>query len=76
MMTEISSYSNVELIQKPKAEEEIAVAAASILARSERDKIIEDLSNEFSCDLKSLTPTKVLSLPFAKEIAKLSYIQK
>lgn len=76
MMKDIASNPNIVFIQKPKAEEEIAVAAASILARSEREKIIDDLSNKVGRDLRSLTPTEALSSPFANEIAKLSYIDK
>ncbi len=42
---------NVELIQKPKAEEDLAVAAASILARAEFLKRLYFLSQEIGVDL-------------------------
>jgi len=42
---------NIELIQKPKAEEDIAVAAASILARSEFLKRLYFLSQDVGMDL-------------------------
>ena len=76
IMKDISSYTNIEFIQKPKAEEEIAVAAASILARNEREKIIDDLSNEYSIELRTLNAAEVLTQTFAKNVAKLNYIKK
>lgn len=42
---------NVELIQKPKAEEDLAVAAASILARAEFLKRLYFLSQDVGIDL-------------------------
>lgn len=76
LMRDISSRSNIELIQKPKAEEEIAVAAASILARAEREKILDDLSTEFNVEIRSLSEADVISHPFANDIAKVSYLIK
>ncbi len=42
---------NIELIQKPKAEEDLAVAAASILARAEFLKRLDFLSREFGVEI-------------------------
>jgi len=42
---------NIELIQKPKAEEDLAVAAASILARAEFLRRLHFLSQEVGIDL-------------------------
>jgi ribonuclease HIII len=42
---------NIELIQRPKAEEDMAVAAASILARAEFLKRLYFLSQDFQIDL-------------------------
>jgi ribonuclease HIII len=42
---------NIELIQRPKAEEDMAVAAASILARAEFLKRLYFLSQDFKVDL-------------------------
>lgn len=42
---------NIELIQKPKAEEDLAVAAASILARAEFLKRLHFLSKEAGIDI-------------------------
>ena len=41
----------VTLIQKPRAEEEIAVAAASIIARAEFLRRLQELSNRYGVDL-------------------------
>ena len=42
---------NIELIQRPKAEEDMAVAAASIMARSEFLRRLYFLSQDFNIDL-------------------------
>jgi ribonuclease HIII len=42
---------NIELVQMPKAEEDLAVAAASILARAEFLKRMHFLSQDFDIDL-------------------------
>jgi ribonuclease HIII len=42
---------NIELIQRPKAEEDMAVAAASILARAEFLRRLYFLSQDFEIDL-------------------------
>ncbi len=42
---------NIELIQRPKAEEDMAVAAASILARAEFLRRMHILSQEFGVDI-------------------------
>ncbi len=42
---------NIELIQKPKAEEDMAVAAASILARAEFLRRLHFLSQEVDFEL-------------------------
>ena len=42
---------DIELIQRPKAEEDMAVAAASILARAEFLRRLYFLSQDFAIDL-------------------------
>ena len=42
---------SVELIQKPRAEEETAVAAASIVARAEFLRRLQDLGGKYSLSL-------------------------
>ena len=41
----------IELVQRPRGEEDIAVAAASILARAEFIRRLEDLSGQWGVDL-------------------------
>lgn len=74
-MAQLSNISNIEFIQKPKAEDEIAVAAASILARSEREKIIDELSNKYNMNVRNLSPNKIILEPYADEIVKIDYIK-
>lgn len=71
---------NVELIQKPKAEEDLAVAAASILARAEFLKRLYFLSQEIGVDLpKGASPlveeagvklVKLYGAPILDKVAK------
>ena len=50
---------NIELIQRPKAEEDLAVAAASILARAEFLKRLYFLSQDVGIDLPKGSPLSV-----------------
>ncbi|UCC40067.1 MAG: ribonuclease HIII [Candidatus Aminicenantes bacterium] len=52
--------SNIELIQRPKAEEDLAVAAASILARAEFLKRLYFLSQDVGIDLPKGSPPFVV----------------
>lgn len=67
---------NVIIEQKTGAEEEIPVAAASIIARSTREKWIDAESKRMGIDLRNLTKEEVLELSDTKRVAKLSYINK
>lgn len=51
---------NIELIQRPKAEEDLAVAAASILARAEFLKRLYFLSQDIGIDLPKGSPPVVV----------------
>ncbi len=51
---------NIELIQRPKAEEDLAVAAASILARAEFLKRLYFLSQDVGIDLPKGSPPFVV----------------
>ena len=51
---------NIELIQRPKAEEDLAVAAASILARAEFLKRLYFLSQDIGIDLPKGSPPFVV----------------
>jgi ribonuclease HIII len=65
---------NIQIIQKPKAEEETAVAAASIIARLEREKIIDELSEKCSLDLRNMNIEEISNITNAEEIVKIDYI--
>lgn len=66
---------NVKLIQKPRAEEETPVAAASIVARALRERWIDHESEKMGIDLRRLTQAEVLNLSNPKKVAKISYIK-
>jgi ribonuclease HIII len=65
-----------EIIQHPKAEEEVAVAAASILARDEREFWIDKQSNVVHKDLRTVNPSQALADPFAFSFAKIAYLKQ
>ncbi len=51
----------VKLIQKPRAEQELAVAAASIVARAEFLRRLQDLSSRFAITLPKGASMQVIS---------------
>jgi ribonuclease HIII len=58
----------------PRAEENVAVAAASIVARAAREEWIDDKSKELGVDLRKLTVMQLSSRAWANEVAKLDYV--
>lgn len=74
-LRKILDVNKFHIVQKPKAEEEIAVAAASILARAEREFKIETLSKKFNIDLRNIDPINVKIKPYINDIAKVSYLK-
>lgn len=50
---------NLEIIQKYKAEKEIPVAAASILAKYAFEKKVDELNRKFGIDLRKVKPEKI-----------------
>jgi len=66
----------IGLVQKPRAEEEIPVAAASVLARQARERWVDEASEMFGVKLREISAGKALSLSFIDEIAKLGYLKK
>ena len=72
----ILSMDNVEVIQYPKAEENMAVAVASIIARDLREDYIDTLCKRLQMDLRHLTVESALRDRNAAEYAKLSYLSK
>jgi len=65
----------VELVQRPKAEDEIAVAAASIIAREARESWIDWACEKFGFDLRELSVNDAYEHAKKHFFAKTSYIQ-
>lgn len=66
----------IKVVQRPQAEDEIAVASASILARGERERWIDRKSDDFGHDLRNLRPEDLRSFPGVTSIVKISYVEK
>ncbi len=64
----------VELVQRPKAEDEIAVAAASIIAREAREDWIDRASTRLEFDLRDLNIHDANEHVNKASFAKISYI--
>lgn len=67
---------NVEVVQRPKAEENMAVAAASIIARDLREDYIDLLCKRLHKNLRTLTVKDAIADEKATEYAKVSYLKK
>ena len=72
----VLDLNRVEVIQRPKAEENSAVAAAGIIARDLREDYIDYLSNKLQTDLRTKTIDDAKSDERAGEYAKVSYLKK
>lgn len=66
---------DVELIQKPRAEEEIAVAAASILAKAGYEEWLSIESEKSGIDLRKLTSKDALKIDHRGKFVKITYIK-
>lgn len=64
----------IELVQRPKAEDEIAVAAASIVAREAREDWIDRASTRLGFDLRELSINDANEHGNKAAFAKISYI--
>lgn len=74
-LKKVTMLPKIQLEQKPRAEQEIAVAAASILARSAREEWIDRESRKLDLDLRKLSPVDVLSYKNANYFAKISFLK-
>lgn len=72
----VLDQSEVEVIQRPRAEENIAVAAASIIARDLREDYIDLLCKRLQRDLRTLTVEDAIADERAPEYSKISYLKK
>ena len=66
----------IELIQRPRAEDEIAVAAASIIAREAREKWIDIKSSKIGIDLRELSVVDANQRKDKRLLSKLQYLDK
>jgi ribonuclease HIII len=66
----------VEVVQYPKAEENMAVAAASIVARDLREDYIDLLCKKLQRDLRTLAAEDAAKDENAVEYAKVSFLKK
>ena len=66
---------SIELVQRPKAEDEIAVAAASIIAREARESWIDWACEKYDIDLRELSVTEAYEHVKKNSFAKTSYLQ-
>ena len=64
----------LEIIQKPRAEDEIAVAAASILARAARERWIDRMSQYLHLDLRKISAKDALTYDNVYLFAKVSFL--
>jgi ribonuclease HIII len=65
----------IELVQRPKAEDEIAVAAASIIAREAREAWIDWACEKFGYDLRELSVREAYDHANKNNFAKTTYLQ-
>jgi ribonuclease HIII len=68
----LPAHAKVE--QRPRGEEVLAVAAASVLARAERDRQVEQLRARFALPA-DLAPEQARAHPSAAEFAKLAWLR-
>jgi len=72
----VLDLNRIELIQQPNAEENVAVAAASIIARDLREDYLDHLSRKMNTNLRTMSLDKARTDVNAKEYAKVSYLRK
>ena len=75
-LNRVLELKSIELIQRPRAEDDIAVASASILARNSREVWIDKESDRLGVDLRALKAAEALSRADCSSFAKLSYLKR
>lgn len=75
-LSRVLKLTNFDLEQRPRAEEETAVAAASILARAVREIWIDDASKRLNLDLKKLSASEALTHKNVEYFAKVSFLHR
>ncbi|NIQ04253.1 MAG: hypothetical protein GWO20_00535 [Candidatus Korarchaeota archaeon] len=74
-MQKLQTDKKLTILQEPGAEVHIPVAAASILARGEREKWITEYSEKNNINLRKLTPEEVYGREDRHEISKVAYLK-
>ncbi|MBE0526017.1 MAG: hypothetical protein IH631_03685 [Candidatus Thorarchaeota archaeon] len=75
-LSRVIPLEEIELIQRPHAEDEIAVAAASILARESRETWIDRFSDKEGIDLRDLSIPEAYKREDKNTFAKIQYLTK
>ena len=75
-LSRVIPLEETELIQRPRAEDEIAVAAASILARESREIWIDRYSDKEDLDLRDLSILEAYQRKDKQNFSKLQYLNK
>ena len=74
-LSELEKLPNVAIVQKIRAEEEMEVACASILARAEKEKWISEKSEELNRDLGLISEKDAMKMEGGDELFKTSYLK-
>jgi len=72
----VLDLNKIELIQQPNAEDNVAVTAASIIARDLREDYLDHLSRRMKTNLRTMTLDRARTDANTKEYAKVSYLRK
>ncbi len=75
-LSHVIPLEEIELIQRPRAEDEIAVAAASILARESRETWIDRFSDKEGIDLRDLSIPEAYAREDKQTFSKIQYLTK
>jgi len=75
-LSRVIPLNEIELIQRPRAEDEIAVAAASILARDSREIWIDRYSEKEGIDLRDLSIFEAFNREDKETFSKIQYLTK
>ncbi len=75
-LSRVIPLEEIELIQRPRAEDEIAVAASSILARESREVWIDRFSDKIGVDLRDLSVPEAYKRKDKLTFSKLQYLKK
>ncbi|MFW9961842.1 MAG: hypothetical protein ACFFDV_12555 [Candidatus Thorarchaeota archaeon] len=75
-LSRVIPLKKIELVQRPRAEDEIAVAAASIMARDAREDWIDSCSKRIGIDLRELSALEANDRSDKGIYSKLQYLRK